>query len=239
MNRSITTWIIVIALLLIQQLLLKGMGSSDPLPYISILSPEMRPEGHLLLTGIIYLPLSMLFTLNMGRVQDNLRGYGALLVVRNANRGRLLYSELFKMTCSMLIFCGMQCLMSVLLNEINLELTLNTKCIAACGMYMLALHSMLQMQTLAELFLPMGQANLIVQGWLVFSILLGGQVLPNDSGGILGIVLWPNLAFARQNGIWSNGEDGFPFMVYILFFITINICMGFFCRKAICCKDVF
>lgn len=177
-----------------------------------------------------YLPIVAMSFYFTGYCNDVLKTYGKVIIIRNYGRTRWLYHRFGSMMIVTFIFVVIQVLIFRFLltdSTINLEVIEVIKLLA---MYFLTLSTLFALQLAMELFISPQVSQLIVNAYIVVSILITKQIYL-IGGGFIYYLLLPNYAMGFRNGLTSIPEFQTPIISYpisiTVLIIIIALIVGF------------
>ncbi|WNB92538.1 DUF2705 family protein [Bacillus sp. NEB1478] len=147
-----------------------------------------------------FLPIVAMSFYFSGSCSDNLKHYGKILITRNYSRSRWMLNQYFSVLIVLLTFCLIQFIIFSLLfiNE-----TTSLQPVAAIKlfiMYFFTLSTLFSFQLALELYLSPQLSQLIVNGYIVVSVLFTQQIY-NSALKLMNYLLIPNYAMGFKTGL--------------------------------------
>ncbi|MFG6497019.1 DUF2705 family protein [Fictibacillus sp. UD] len=211
-NRAL--FLLVVIIMIIQAVLLNHFDTLySSLPFLDgvpITSSYALENKFLVYWFLPIVAMSFYFT---GYCSDVLKTYGKVIIIRNYGRTRWLFNRFVSMMIVTLIFVVIQVLIFRFLltdSTINLE---GIEVIKLLAMYFLTLSALFALQLVMELFISPQVAQMVVNVYIVVSLLLTKQIYL-IGGGFIYYLFLPNYAMGFRNGLTSISEFQTPIISY-------------------------
>lgn len=239
MKNRITIFGLTSAVIIIQFFWIKRDDSFDLiLPFLSELESADTVAGNIFLLMYSYLPFTFFLLCFSESMRELIMGYGLLLTVRGQSRIRLMGKLMLK--CFVIFSCITAvtgALYTIGCAEWWMPIAWQ-KQLQALLLYNLTVITMIQLQHLLELYMESHHANGVVILFGLISLFVRGiiSVAEHSKTAMLNLLLFPNLAFAKRNGILGPGEISFPvslLTLLIIYFVLTMLILQSFRRKDI------
>lgn len=243
MIKNKALFLLVIIIMIIQALLINDFETLySSLPFLDgvPITSSYALENKFLVYWILpIVAMSFYFT---GYCRDALVTYGKIIIIRNYGRTRWLNKRYLSMLIVSFIFVVIQALIFKFLltdSNINLEVIEITKLLF---IYFLTISTLISLQLTMELFISPQASQLIVNAYVVISIILAKQMYVFGAGGFIYYLLLPNYAMGFKNGLTSIPEFQTPVISYLIgitILISILVFVLFIASKKIKKMDIF
>lgn len=239
MKNRITVFGLTIVVIIIQFFWIKSDDSFDSmLPFLSELESADTVAGNMFLLMYSYLPFTFFLLCFSGSMRELIMGYGLLLTVRGQSRSRLLGTLMLN---SFITFSCITAVMGVIYTIGSAEWWMSIawqKQLQALLLYNITVITMIQLQYLLELYMESHYANGAVILFGLISLFATGIIsaVENSKMVMLNLFLFPNLAFAKKNGVLGLGEITFSvslLTLLIIYFVLTLLILQSFRRKDI------
>lgn len=214
----------------------ENLNFDRELPFLSCLFVADTVQGNMLLTMYSYLPFPFFLLLFSGEMRQLIAGYGSLMVIRGRNKTSLLMTLMGK-TCLQIagVVLVMGMLYSIGKSEHWAEIGRSQQ-IQGLFMYAFTLIVMVQMQMLLELYMDEQYAYGMTMITGIVSIFASGTI--GTRFAMVNLFLFPNLAFARKNGVLNEAHYNLSFETACLALIGIYLVLAFMTMQGFKRKDM-
>lgn len=225
-------YIPIIVSLFIQIYFMKDLISEIyEIPFVSVMpGKEVNSQNIFnLWIGLCYIPIPFILLTFSNDVKELLNGYGKLLVIRNYSKRLLMVRTI----CKAVLQIGIVVLFTWIVQNVFLTNTgrysLKVQALSII-LYILVFSSLVVLQYIFELFLSAQTANVIINAYIILSLLLWRPIM--DISPYLNKILFINLGYINRNGgmsaIYKNMLSSF-----VILLILAVICTEIFSRKDI------
>lgn len=220
-NRLIGIALFVTATIL-QCFILNSTGINETeFGFVTTYMTEINDASIVQRTFFSYLPIPFLLFIAEDVVEELVKGYSLMVIVRNYSRKLLFIKMIAKVIviiASSVIFIA---LLSTLFCSNDISLDIKEK-FDAITFYGLVLLNIVVIDIVLVLILHKKQvSNIFVNAFFVFSLLLP---LKNEHS-LLNCIFFPRLAFANVNGVMGGIDIPMHYLKVLLFICFVVICI--------------
>lgn len=214
----------------------ENLNFDRELPFLSCLFVADTAQGNMLLTMYSYLPFPFFLLLFSGEMQQLIAGYGSLMVIRGSNKTGLLITLIGKICLQMAgIVLAMWMLYSIGKSE-HWAAIGRSQQIQGMFMYTFTLIVMVQLQLLLELYMDEQYAYGMTMITGIVAIFASGTI--GTRFAMVNLFLFPNLAFARKNGVLNEANYNLPFETACLVLVGIYLVLALMTMQRFKQKDM-
>ncbi|WP_430980841.1 DUF2705 family protein [Terribacillus saccharophilus] len=182
----------------------------------------------------VFVSISFYFS---GEVSELLSGYGKYVIIRNYHKGKWISRRyllaLLRLTIFPLILMLVAFIVSVLSSEEMENYYLTTEIIISFVIYCLVYCNLIFLQLYLEMFITPQIALLIVNIYVIVSVLLGGLIIKFEKGMFLMPILIPNISMSlRRDYIYLTDS------ISICYLLLIGLTIFFLSYRKFTTKDI-
>ncbi|MFY9197773.1 MAG: DUF2705 family protein [Acutalibacteraceae bacterium] len=183
---------------------------------------------HNLCLALWFFPVYFILQVSSGKLYNLFHGYGTLLIVRNYSKLTLICKHIFKLFFDMLIVLIFQVIV-ININNPYISNVKTTDIIRMIIIYFFTFIVLLLIQTYLELYIEHNIATLIINIYIVLSVMMSNIITLNNFVHLLNYFFIPCYGMGFRNGIIeSNYEvifynNAITILIFLIFTITYMI----------------
>lgn len=187
------------------------------LPMITLMENQMKGTAEIYYLKVFYCFMLIPFLLFVfaGKMTDLIEGYGKLLVIRHYSKVKMIVKAIGESAIILAFLLIMMALIAEFSIVSHSSFTFVQFCLVL-GMYYNVILSLIILQMILEMFMKMQNATLIVNLFVLGSLLFYHPLSLLTSESIACFLLYPNIAFSQRSMIISH-----PYLMIIAIFVNV------------------
>lgn len=149
-----------------------------------------------------YLPVVAISFYISGYMEESLSKYGKFLIVRSYSKTLWVLNQFSKLVINLFLFASFQLISFWVGPFLEIRYSFD-HLILLISLYYLTLLTLFCIQIYLELFLSQQLSLLIVNGYIILSIVISSSFSNGKTGGLLNYFLLPNFGMGLKNGLSS------------------------------------